>query len=104
MADTAITTVTIVAMEATVFKAMVMMLIIINKMVILANILVSKQNFNENNNWFWMIFSTFLRIFIFVKHIISLINNIDVIFFVYFFFTFTNQIVAIESGRKDKSQ
>lgn len=58
MADTAITTVTIVAMEATVIKAMVNMLIIINKMVILANILVSKQNFNENNNWLWMIFST----------------------------------------------
>lgn len=58
MADTAITTVTIVAMEATVIKAMVKMLIIINKMVILANILVSKQNFNENNNWLWMIFST----------------------------------------------
>lgn len=57
MADTAITTVTIVAMEATVIKAMVKMLIIINKMVILANILVSKQNFNENNNWLWMIFS-----------------------------------------------
>lgn len=58
MADTDITTVTIVAMEATVIKAMVKMLIIINKMVILANILVSKQNFNENNNWLWMIFST----------------------------------------------
>lgn len=58
MADTAITTVTIVAMEAIVFKAMVMMLIIINKMIILANILVSKQNFNENNNWLWMIFCT----------------------------------------------
>lgn len=58
MADTDITTVTIVAMEATVIKAMVKMLIIINKMVLLANILVSKQNFNENNNWLWMIFST----------------------------------------------
>lgn len=58
MADTDITTVTIVAMEATVIKAMVKMLIIINKMVILVNILVSKQNFNENNNWLWMIFST----------------------------------------------
>lgn len=58
MADTDITTVTIVAMEATVIKAMVKMLIIINKMVILANILVSKQDFNENNNWLWMIFST----------------------------------------------
>lgn len=58
MADTAFTMVTIVAMEATVIKAMVKMLIIINKMVIVVNILVSKQNFNENNNWLWMIFST----------------------------------------------